>query len=134
MNQLLNYQKAFPIFLIIALLSAPVLVSAQEKIPITSADQLPVRTIHWEGKMIDKINDDAFVMAMCDTLERRLLSDLETYAISDRSTLSGYYQGLLMIAFTRGDYDRSVELIEEVKGLIEKESERVMTGNFILSL
>lgn len=123
-------QKVLAVFFALLL---PGYLMAQDKIPITSADQLPVRTINWEGKMIDKINDPVYLQAMRNAMEETLLSDLETYDIQDRSTLTTYYQSLLMIAFTGGEYEKSVELVGQIKNLIEKEGERLMAGNFVLS-
>lgn len=123
-------QKVLAVFFALLL---PGYLMAQDKIPITSADQLPVRTINWEGKMIDKINDPVYLQAMRTAMEETLLSDLETYDIQDRSTLTTYYQSLLMIAFTGGEYEKSVELVGQIKSLIEKEGERLMAGNFVLS-
>lgn len=115
------------------LIASPEYLLAQEKIVITSVDQLPTRTIPWQGKMMDKMQDPAYLRAMSDTLQARLKSDLDTYDIQDRSTLSGYYQSLLMMAFLDHKYDESLDLIEKVKDLTSKEEERLMTGNFILS-
>lgn len=133
MTTLFDLNKNQKVIAIFFALLVPGMMMAQDKIPITSADQLPVRTINWEGKMIDKINDPVYLEAMRTAMEETLLSDLETYDIQDRSTLNSYYQSLLMIAFTGGEYEKSVELVAQVKSLIEKEGERLMAGNFVLS-
>ncbi len=108
-------------------------VFAQQKQVITSVNQLPVRTIPWEGKMIDKLQDPVYLQAMRDTLRQRMEADLAAFDIQDRSTLSAYYQGLLMIAFTEGNYDESSALIDQIVALTDKEEDKLLTGNFILS-
>lgn len=123
-------QKSLLVFLMILI---PGYLMAQEKTPITSADQLPVRTIPWEGQMIEKVYDDEYLNEMRRTMRVRLLNDLEQYDIQDKSTLTGYYQSLVMIAFTEGNYQEAQRYLEMVKGLIDKEGERLMAGNFILS-
>lgn len=133
MTTLFDLNKNQKVLAIFFALLIPGVMMAQDKIPITSADQLPVRTINWEGKMIDKINDPVYLEAMRTAMEETLLSDLETYDIQDRSTLNSYYQSLLLIAFINGEYEESIELIEQVKNLIDKEGERLMAGNFVLS-
>ena len=108
-------------------------VFAQQKQVITSVNQLPVRTIPWEGKMTDKLRDPGYLQAMRDTLRQRMEADLAAFDIQDRSTLSGYYQGLLMIAFTEGSYEECTALINQIIAITDKEEDKLLTGNFILS-
>lgn len=117
----------------ISLILTPAMLWAQEKTVITQADQLPRRTISWEGKLLDKLQDEAYLAAMRDTMRLRLQGDLERFDIQDRSTLTGYYQSLLLLDFLDGDYEATLTWLDKIKPLIDKESERVMAGSFVTS-
>ena len=123
-------QKPLMVFLMILI---PGYLMAQEKTPITSADQLPVRTISWDGEMLEHVYNDEYLSEMRRLMRQRLLSDLAEYDIQDNSTLTGYYQNLLLISFTEGNYQEVPYYLEQVRQLIEKESERLLTGNFVTS-
>ena len=101
-----------------------------EKIKIEKLDDLPRYTYKISGKAVDWLDDDAAVMKLAAEIKKDLQKDLDTYDISDKTTLQGYYGDLGIIAMLEGDYDTYLELLEKRKKLEDKLASRLMSGLF----
>ena len=73
----MNYVKLG--FLLMLFMAGP---AFSQKQKITSADQLPTRTIALEGKVMDIYHNDALLDEIANTLYANLRGDLETLLIS----------------------------------------------------
>lgn len=103
---------------------------AAQKIKITRADELPRRTIDLTGNVKDIYRNDVLLAHLADQIYANGLSDLGTYDIQDKATLSGYYAVLGIIDFHRGHYDEVLKKLELLKNLEDKEDERATFGLF----
>ncbi len=107
------------------------LLQAQQKQKIERADQLPRRTVELSGKVSEIYQNDEMIAKLADQGYRNLLSDLETYDIQDKATLSGYLSMLMLLEYSRGNYSQVLERIEKIKSLEDKEEEKATTGLFV---
>ncbi len=101
---------------------------SQTKKKITSADQLPRRTIAVEGKVMDIYHDDELLDEMAATLYANYTSDLETFDLQDKSTLIAYYNSLMILEFRNEEYDKVKARIASIKLLQDREEEKLTTG------
>jgi subtilisin family serine protease len=101
-----------------------------EKIKIEKLDDLPRYTYRIDGKAVDLLDDNDAVMKLAAEIKKDLKKDLDTYEISDKTTLQGYYGDLGIIAMLEGDYDTYLKLLEKRKKLEDKLATRLMTGLF----
>ena len=96
---------------------------------ITSADQLPRRTVK-----LDKLPSEyldaprAELQALVEALERNLRDDLQKFDIQDAATLRNYFGALLSIAQFKGDWAAVPALVERLKALQDKPGPRATTG------
>jgi hypothetical protein len=104
--------------------------AAAQKVKITRADELPRRTIDLTGNVKDIYKNDVLLTNLADQIYANGLSDLGTYDIQDKATLSGYYAVLGIIDFQRGDFDEVLRKLELLKNLEDKEEERATLGLF----
>lgn len=115
-----------------SLLAITVLVGAPlaraEKIKLEKADDLPRYTYEVRSEAVELVRDPDALLELARALEVDLRRDLETYEISDKTTLKGYYQALGTIAMMEGRYDEYRELLQQVIALEDKEAQRLMAG------
>jgi subtilisin family serine protease len=99
------------------------------KQPITSADQLPRRTVTL-AKLPSELLEGplADVLALATALERQTLSDLATYDIRDAATLRGLHGYLLAVAQLRGDWKAAAVQSARLRELQDKPAQRLTTG------
>ncbi len=101
--------------------------TAQEKIPITSADDLPVHYYELEDNTaMNYVNDLDLCVRLAEKIEKNLKDDLEKYDIRDKSTLREYHDMLSTIAFLKGDYETSLKHVKKGRALTEKESSKYL--------
>lgn len=96
--------------------------------PVATQDDLPRHTYTIEGKASEFILSDAPFKAFVEKVKANALRDLAEYQIDDRTTLQGYYQLLQQVAMFEGQWDESLRLIEQIRGLEAKEAKKLMTG------
>ncbi|AHM62656.1 putative serine protease [Flammeovirgaceae bacterium 311] len=106
---------------------------AQDKQQITSADQLPRRTIALSGNVMDIYNDDELLKKLADQISKNLENDLATYDIQDKATLKGYYSTLMMLDIWEGRDRDALEKVKLLVALEDKEEEKTTTGLTITS-
>ncbi len=108
-------------------------ISAQNKIKINKADELPRRSVTFKGKAKEILNDRNQLQTLNETLIKNLEADLEKYEIADKATLKGYYQALVRSYVFKKDFDKALLLIEKVRELEEKAAEKLTTGIYLKS-
>lgn len=99
-----------------------------DKIKIEKLDDLPRHTYKIDKKVVDFLKDDAAIRKLAAEVKRDILSDLDTYEISDKSTLQGMYANLGTIAIIEGDWARYIELVNKRIELEDKEAARHTTA------
>lgn len=99
-----------------------------DKIRIEKLDDLPRHTYKIDQKVVDFLKDDAAIRKLAAEVKRDILSDLDTYEISDKSTLQGMYANLGTIAIIEGDWARYIELVNKRIELEDKEAARHTTA------
>ncbi len=108
---------------------APAQAQAPSKEVITSAEQLPRRTIK-----LDKLPSEyldapkAEVLALAEGLERNLRADLEKYEIRDAATQRAYMNVLMTLAQFKGDWAAVPPLVEQLRALQDKPGPRATAG------
>lgn len=108
---------------------APAATAAAPKTVVTSAEQLPRRTVKLD-KLPSQYLDTprAEVQALADALEKNLRDDLQKFDIQDAATLRGYYGVLLTLAQFKGDWAAVPALVDRLKALQDKPGPRATTG------
>jgi subtilisin family serine protease len=108
--------------------------TASGKIKVTTADDLPRHTYAISGKTLDILNDPAKFDPIVDKLIADALRDLETYDISDPTTLQAYYELLSRAYMLRMDLPRALEWSNRAGTLDDKPQERATRGNMLGAL
>lgn len=109
--------------------SAPSTQTAPGKQVITSAEQLPRRTVK-----LDKLPSAYLsapkpeILALAARLEASAKSDLEKFDIQDAATLRAYYGTLVSLAQYRGDWAALPPLIDKLRAGQDKPGPRATTG------
>ncbi len=112
----------------LAVLFIGIVTAFSQKQKITSADQLPRRTVALEGKVSDIFNDDKKLDQLAQEIYQNLLSDLEQFEIEDKSTLISYESYLLQFEFYFGNYQNIPARLEKIRELEEREEDKLVTG------
>lgn len=99
-----------------------------QKQKITSAEQLPRRTVALEGKVADIYNNDVLLEKIAKELYQNFLNDLETFDIQDKSTLINYESSLMQLEYLLGDYTKIPARLERIRRLEDREEDKLTTG------
>jgi hypothetical protein len=121
------------ILLVLLLIGALAATAVAEKIVITNLDDLPRHVYPVAGSVSALMTDDAAFDAFVTAVTVDIESDLETYDIRDAATLQGMYSDLLTVAMMRAEHEKAEWLIEQIRGLEDKESKRLMSGQTALA-
>jgi len=109
--------------------AAPAAPSAPTKQVITSAEQLPRRTVKLEKLPSEYLTAPrAEVQALADVLEKNARADLDTLDIRDAATQRAYLGALLSIAQFKGDWAAVPGLVAQLKAQQDKPGPRATTG------
>ncbi len=108
----------------------------QDKIKVNNANELPTPTIQLpEGKTAwEIINDRALLDGVASQVETAVADLLDKYAIEDKATLNGYYGTQLQLAMYKHEPARVKELIGLLRGIADKEADRLTTGQMATAL
>lgn len=120
--------------LLAALIAAALPAAAQApaaagKTVITSAEQLPRRTVK-----LDKLPSQylsapkAEVLQLAEQLEKNARADLAAFEIRDAATQRAYVGTLLTLAQYKGDWSAVPALVEQLRALQDKPGPRATTG------
>lgn len=99
-----------------------------QKQKITSAEQLPRRTVALEGKVADIYNNDALLEKIAKELYQNFLNDMKVFEITDKSTLISYESSLMQLEFLLGDYSKIPARLERIRGIEDREEDKLTTG------
>ena len=101
-----------------------------QKPAITAADQLPRRTYHVNGTVVELLADKPQLDRLASELMTNLTGDLQKYEITDKATLIGYYSTLLTLHWRKGSFDEAQTLIQKIRALETKPAARLTSGLF----
>jgi hypothetical protein len=108
---------------------APVTPPSAGKTVVTSAEQLPRRSVRLHklpSVYLAGPRDE--LKPLADALEANLRADLERFDIRDAATLREYQASLLTLAQFRGDWAAVPALVERLRSLQDKPGPRATTG------
>ena len=113
----------------------PTQAPAAAKTVITSADQLPRRTVKLALLPSQYLTaPKAEVQALADQLEKNARADLAAFDIQDAATQRAYVGTLLTLAQFKGDWAAVPGLVAQLKALQDKPGPRATTGVLALIL
>ena len=101
------------------------------KIPVRTADDLPRHTYAITGTTREILADPARFDPILEKLIADALADLETYDITDDSTLRGYFELLSQAYLVQGDVERAIEWSDRAGALDTKPQERATRGQVL---
>ena len=104
------------------------------KIEITKLDDLPKHTYPATAKPSEIVKSHEQIRDLAAKVRGDVTNDLDTYAISDATTLKRKYGALLTISLIDNDDDTAEELIDKIQNLEEKEAAKLMTGVTTLAM
>ena len=99
-----------------------------QKIKITKLDDLPQHTYPFTGQVADTVKSREQVLELAAKVRADVQSDLDTYEITDASTLQGKYGRLLSIDLLEGKYDDALARVEQIRDLENNEAQKLTTG------
>jgi len=103
--------------------------SAPTRQVVTSAEQLPRRTVKLDRLPSEYLGaSKAEVQALADLLERNSRADLDALDIRDAATQRAYLGSLLTLAQFKGDWAAVPGLVAQLKALQDKPGPRATTG------
>jgi len=102
--------------------------TAQEKIPIRTADELPRHSYQIPGKVSDLLEADADFTALARQVRADVEADLAKYEIEDATTLQKLHGVLLSLDLLDGDHDGALGHLARVRELEKKEAKKLTMG------
>ncbi len=120
-----------PCWLTVGLTSFLLLASTargEDRIPVTSADDLPRHTYKIKGAASEVVKSEADMKVLAKAVHADVLDDLKKYDIKDATTLKGYHLTLANLAMLDGEWDKVIEQIKAMRALEEKESQKLVAG------
>jgi subtilisin family serine protease len=100
----------------------------QEKIKISSLDELPVHTYPLEGTVAELMELPQKMKALRKQYRADIESDLATYEITDVATLKGFYQSLVLLDLAEMKYKDAVAGLDQITAMEDKEAAKLMGG------
>jgi subtilisin family serine protease len=123
----------FRLLMVVLLLAAPrlavpVQLLAQDRIPVTKAEDLPRHTYPVPETAARLLEEDAQFAALAARLAADLRGDLDRYDIRDRATLKQFYSTLGSLALLDGRYDVALAYADSVRAIEDKPALRALAG------
>jgi len=109
-------------------LFAATLATAQGKIRVEKASDMPRFTYKIDGKLEDLVRDDARFRKFAAEVRRDNESVLARYDIADKAEQRQLLGVLAQIAFLEGRYDDAAKLADEIRALEEKPADKLTSG------
>jgi subtilisin family serine protease len=113
---------------ILAAIALAPIARAQDRIPVTSLDDLPRHTYQIPGSASDLVQSDDQFADLAAKVRADIEADLAKYDIKDKTTLQRFQGVLMSLDMLDGDYDSALERVELLRGLEDKQSKKLMTG------
>ena len=105
-----------------------------QKIPVSSAAELPTRSYQLDGSVREILDNRDQLDRIANELQNNLQADLAKYDIQDKATLVGYYSTLLSLALWKNDGTRAIDLIARIRDLETKPAAKLTSGLFAQTL
>lgn len=115
--------SVFALFLIINL------INAQEKVVVTSAEDLPKHSYKLENRnALEIVQSKENITEIAEIIKADMDADMQNYDIQDNSALKEYYTTYRFISMIEGDYEKAIKYIHKERELADKESEKLTRG------
>lgn len=111
--------------------AAPASAGDHQKTPITSADQLPRRTVTLDGTVSQILADREKLDGLARQLLENLQKDLERFDIKDPSTLASYHATIGILHAVLDEPQQARARVPEMRALESKPAVRLTTGLFL---
>jgi subtilisin family serine protease len=119
--------KQFSIFMLCLTFSFGL--TAQDKIPVKSKDDLPKHNYTINEKDAFKIvQNEAIWRTLANQVQSDMEADLKKYDIQDRKTLTNYHDKLSVINRLKGNFDEAIKHLQLKKEYRDKEVNKLKTG------
>jgi len=105
-----------------------------EKTRITRLDDLPQHSYPITEKPSELLGSRERILELADAVARDVQADLDTYEITDNSTLQRMYGTLLTVDLLHERFDSVLARIEQIRVLEDKESAKQTTGLTTLAM
>jgi subtilisin family serine protease len=102
--------------------------AADEKIVITSLDELPQHTYKIDGTVSGLLGDEAAFGELYRQVKADLESDLARYQIDDDATMQAMYGTMANLAMLAGDHETALVYLDKARALEDKEAARLTSG------
>ncbi|MGA2551375.1 MAG: S8 family serine peptidase [Burkholderiaceae bacterium] len=103
-------------------------VSAQQKIRIEKADDLPRFSYPISGPLEDVVRDDAKFEALAGPVRRDIESIFDQYEIADKATARNLFGVLAQLDYLQGKYDAAIQRLDAIRSLEEKPADKLLSG------
>jgi len=113
---------------VVLLLALPLVVLADDKIPVADLTDLPIHTYPIEGTVTELLSSESAFASFSDALREDLETTLAKYDIRDASTLKRMYGTLMTLELLDGNDAAALAWIEPIQSLEDKEANRLMVG------
>ncbi|MGD9546048.1 MAG: S8 family serine peptidase [Candidatus Krumholzibacteriia bacterium] len=107
---------------------APPAPEAPAKIAIANLADLPSHSYPLTGTVMELLQDPGTMAELRAAVRRDVESDLATYDITDEATLQGKYSSLVTLNMLDGNDQGTLEYLDKVAALEDKEAARLMNG------
>jgi hypothetical protein len=123
-------KKLFIFFSCVACVLLPVDVygQQQEKKKIEKIDDLPRHTYRVSGTLTELITDENVFGPFAAEVRANIEKDLETYEITDKTTLKDFYGVLVNLDMLAGNYDEALEGVVLIRELEDKPTDKLTTN------
>lgn len=115
-------------FIAFAVAFALQLNAAEEKIPVSSADDLPRISYEVSALPSEILRDKSEVMSIASKVKSDIQNILDTYDIADKGTIKSYLIDLRNIAALEGDFDKALDYNLKVRNMQDKPADKLTSG------
>lgn len=102
--------------------------AAEEKIPVSSADDLPRISYEVSALPSEILRDKPEVMSIASKVKSDIQNILDTYDIADKGTIKSYLIDLRNIAALEGDFDKALDYNLKVRNMQDKPADKLTSG------
>ncbi len=124
-------KKSLLLSCVVLLAALPVLAYAQSttsKKKVENIDDLPRMSYQVQSTVTELIMSDELFTPFAAAVKTDIVTILDEYDITDKTTLISFYGTLFDLAMLDDEYDKALELIEQIRALQDKPASKYMTG------